>query len=200
MNILFVGDVFGQPGRDALLARLPGFVEERAVDFVIANGENAANGAGITSKIAAQAARRRRGRDHDRQPRLAADGGLHLPRRPTSASCGRPTTRRARPAAASPCAGRRRHRGGGHQPRSASCSWSAGMSPFRIVDGLVDEAADARGHDRRRPARRGDQREGGHGPLPRRPRDRRAGHAHARADRRRARAPRRAPPTSPTSA
>ncbi len=52
VNILFVGDVFGQPGRDALLSWLPGFVAERAVDFVIANGENAANGAGITSKIA----------------------------------------------------------------------------------------------------------------------------------------------------
>lgn len=52
MKILFVGDVFGQPGRAALLDWLPGFREERAVDFVIANGENAANGAGITSKIA----------------------------------------------------------------------------------------------------------------------------------------------------
>ena len=52
MNILFIGDVFGQPGRDTLLRWLPGFREERAVDFVIANGENAANGAGITSKIA----------------------------------------------------------------------------------------------------------------------------------------------------
>ena len=52
MNILFVGDVFGQPGRDALLRRLPALVQENAVGFVIVNGENAANGAGITSKIA----------------------------------------------------------------------------------------------------------------------------------------------------
>ena len=52
LNILFIGDVFGQPGREALLRWLPGFRDERAVDFVIANGENAANGAGITSKIA----------------------------------------------------------------------------------------------------------------------------------------------------
>jgi 2',3'-cyclic-nucleotide 2'-phosphodiesterase len=52
VNILFVGDVFGQPGRDALLRRLPALVDERAADFVIVNGENAANGAGITSKIA----------------------------------------------------------------------------------------------------------------------------------------------------
>ena len=52
MNLLFVGDVFGRPGRDALLGWLPGFVAERKVGFVVANGENAANGAGITSKIA----------------------------------------------------------------------------------------------------------------------------------------------------
>jgi len=43
---------FGQPGRDALVNWLPGFREERVVDFVIANGTNAANGAGITSKLA----------------------------------------------------------------------------------------------------------------------------------------------------
>ena len=52
LNILFVGDVFGQPGREALLRWLPDFREARAVDFVIVNGENVANGAGITSKLA----------------------------------------------------------------------------------------------------------------------------------------------------
>ena len=52
LHILFIGDVFGQPGREALLRWLPGFRDERAVDFVIANGENVANGAGITSKLA----------------------------------------------------------------------------------------------------------------------------------------------------
>lgn len=52
MKILFISDIFGKPGREALLARLPDLVDERAVDFVIANGENTASGAGITSKIA----------------------------------------------------------------------------------------------------------------------------------------------------
>jgi metallophosphoesterase (TIGR00282 family) len=52
LNILFVGDVFGRPGRTMLLRRLPSLVAERRVDFVIANGENAASGAGITSSIA----------------------------------------------------------------------------------------------------------------------------------------------------
>jgi 2',3'-cyclic-nucleotide 2'-phosphodiesterase len=54
VNILFIGDVFGQPGREALLRWLPGFREERAVDFVIANGENVANGAGISSAAASR--------------------------------------------------------------------------------------------------------------------------------------------------
>ena len=52
MKILFLGDVFGQPGRDAVVRELPGLVDELAVGFVIANGENVANGAGITSKLA----------------------------------------------------------------------------------------------------------------------------------------------------
>jgi metallophosphoesterase (TIGR00282 family) len=52
LNILFLGDVFGQPGRDAVVRELPGLVDEFAAGFVIANGENIANGAGITSKLA----------------------------------------------------------------------------------------------------------------------------------------------------
>ena len=50
--ILFVGDVVGATGRRLLLALLPELVERHAVDFVVVNGENAANGVGITSKIA----------------------------------------------------------------------------------------------------------------------------------------------------
>jgi len=52
VRILFLGDVFGQPGRDAVVRELPGLVDELAAGFVIANGENIANGAGITSKLA----------------------------------------------------------------------------------------------------------------------------------------------------
>jgi metallophosphoesterase (TIGR00282 family) len=52
VKLLFVGDVFGQPGRTALLEWLPAYRESRSIDFVVANGENAANGAGITSKLA----------------------------------------------------------------------------------------------------------------------------------------------------
>jgi metallophosphoesterase (TIGR00282 family) len=52
MRILFVGDVFGSPGRRAVESRLPGLREELRVDFCIVNGENAADGRGITAKIA----------------------------------------------------------------------------------------------------------------------------------------------------
>ena len=47
-----MGDVFGAPGRRAVESRLPSLREELAVDFCIVNGENAADGRGITAKIA----------------------------------------------------------------------------------------------------------------------------------------------------
>ena len=47
-----MGDVFGAPGRRAVEARLASLREELAVDFCIVNGENAADGRGITAKIA----------------------------------------------------------------------------------------------------------------------------------------------------
>jgi metallophosphoesterase (TIGR00282 family) len=52
IRILFLGDVMGEPGRDAIAALLPGLKEELATDFVIVNGENSAGGRGITPKIA----------------------------------------------------------------------------------------------------------------------------------------------------
>jgi len=53
VRILFVGDVVGSTGRRALLALLPRLRERlQPLDFVIVNGENAAGGHGITSKIA----------------------------------------------------------------------------------------------------------------------------------------------------
>ena len=52
MRILFIADVFGAPGRQALEERLPGLREEHGADFCIVNGENAAEGAGLTPKLA----------------------------------------------------------------------------------------------------------------------------------------------------
>jgi metallophosphoesterase (TIGR00282 family) len=140
MRSLFVGDVFGRPGRDALLRWLPGFVEERNVDFVLANGENAANGAGITSKIA---------------ERLLAGGvdvittGNHIWRqrevfgflssnerivRPANYPVGAP----GRGLTVRPVAG-----GGGEVAvinLAGELYLNSGLSPFRIVDRLVEEA------------------------------------------------------------
>ncbi|MGE5689324.1 MAG: TIGR00282 family metallophosphoesterase [Pseudomonadota bacterium] len=47
-----MGDVFGGPGRRALEERLRGLRDELDLDFVIVNGENAADGRGITPKLA----------------------------------------------------------------------------------------------------------------------------------------------------
>jgi metallophosphoesterase (TIGR00282 family) len=54
LKILFVADVVGHPGRDAVKALLPGLRKELRPDLVILNGENAAGGFGLTAKIAAE--------------------------------------------------------------------------------------------------------------------------------------------------
>ena len=51
LTILFLGDVVGEPGRSAVIARLAELKQRHAVDFIIINGENAAGGRGITPKI-----------------------------------------------------------------------------------------------------------------------------------------------------
>ncbi len=52
MRILFIGDIFGRPGRTIVRDRLPELVRSRGIDLVIANGENAAGGFGITPGLA----------------------------------------------------------------------------------------------------------------------------------------------------
>lgn len=49
MNILFIGDIVGKPGRSAVAASVPALRRERGVEFVVANGENSAHGAGLTA-------------------------------------------------------------------------------------------------------------------------------------------------------
>jgi 2',3'-cyclic-nucleotide 2'-phosphodiesterase len=51
VRILFLGDVVGEPGRSAVIGRLPEFKELWSLDFIVVNGENAAGGRGITGKI-----------------------------------------------------------------------------------------------------------------------------------------------------
>jgi len=51
MNILFIGDIFGRPGRDLVRKGLRPLVNHYEVDFVVANVENVAGGFGITREI-----------------------------------------------------------------------------------------------------------------------------------------------------
>jgi metallophosphoesterase (TIGR00282 family) len=53
MKLLFLGDIVGRSGRDAVIAQLPDLRTRLDVDFVIANGENAAHGFGLSPTIAA---------------------------------------------------------------------------------------------------------------------------------------------------
>lgn len=52
LTILFIGDIVGRPGRQALSRRLDRLVDRHNVDLVVANGENAAAGFGLTIDIA----------------------------------------------------------------------------------------------------------------------------------------------------
>ena len=139
MRILFVGDVFGVPGRRALEDRLPGLREELDVDFCIVNGENAADGAGITGKHA------------DRILAVGADAitlGNHTWRRPDLAPWIDSEPRVVRPANLS------RHapgRGLTIVPARdgtpvavinvmGSLFLDVACGPFELIDELVDEA------------------------------------------------------------
>jgi len=142
VRILFVGDVFGRPGRQVLLDRLPSLVADRDIDFVVANGENAARGAGITSKIA----------------RTLLNGGVdvittgnHVWRQREVYGFLSTEERMVRPAnypAGSPGRGLTvaTARSGERVAvinLSGALFMDAGVSPFRIVDALVDEARGA---------------------------------------------------------
>jgi 2',3'-cyclic-nucleotide 2'-phosphodiesterase len=139
MRLLFVGDVFGKPGREALLHWLPGYSDAREIDFVIVNGENAANGAGITSKIA---------------ERMLAGGvdvittGNHIWRQKEVFSFLSSDERIVRPAnypAGAPGRGLTvRPAADGREVAVLNLAGdlylNSGMSPFRVVDRLVEEA------------------------------------------------------------
>ena len=51
MRILFIGDIVGSPGRQIVVVRLGDIVAQQGLDLVIANGENAASGFGITPRL-----------------------------------------------------------------------------------------------------------------------------------------------------
>lgn len=51
ISVLFLGDIIGRPGRKALSRHLPSIVKKYSPSLIIANGENAAGGIGITEKV-----------------------------------------------------------------------------------------------------------------------------------------------------
>lgn len=51
MNILFIGDIYGRPGRRAVTELLPQLIQRHKIDFVVANADNAAGGKGMTDKV-----------------------------------------------------------------------------------------------------------------------------------------------------
>ena len=54
MRLLFLGDIIGKAGRDVVVSELPRIKDHLKLDFVVANGENAAGGFGITRGVAAE--------------------------------------------------------------------------------------------------------------------------------------------------
>src|SRR5262245_52649958 len=50
MNLLYIGDIMGRPGRKTVKAILPDLIRERQIDFVVAQGENLSSGKGVQIK------------------------------------------------------------------------------------------------------------------------------------------------------
>lgn len=51
MNVLLIGDIVGATGVKRVKELLPTLIKSKQIDFVIANGENSADGMGITANI-----------------------------------------------------------------------------------------------------------------------------------------------------
>ena len=52
MKILFIGDIVGSPGREAVRVLVPKLKKDKSIDIVIANAENSAGGTGLIPKVA----------------------------------------------------------------------------------------------------------------------------------------------------
>ena len=50
INILFIGDLVGQPGLDLALSLIPGYQKKYSVDLLIVNGENLTEGKGVAEE------------------------------------------------------------------------------------------------------------------------------------------------------
>ncbi len=185
MRILFIGDIVGRSGRNALLKRLPDLIRDWKLDFVAVNGENAAGGFGITEQIYQEivdaGADAITGGNHSWDQREALVFIERAPRllRPLNYPAGTPgrgsaliETRNGARVLIVNVMGR--------------IFMDALDDPFAAVEReLVRLRAQARGrrHHRRHPLR-GDQREAGDGRVLRRPRLAGGRHPHPCADRR----------------
>jgi 2',3'-cyclic-nucleotide 2'-phosphodiesterase len=134
VRLLFIADVVGMPGRRAVEERLPGLREELRVDFCILNGENLADGVGITPKLA------------DRMLESGADAitlGNHVWRRGEIVPYLKKSDRVVRPAnlsARAPGRGLAVVDGVAVINLLGSLFLNSPVNPFEVVDDLVDEA------------------------------------------------------------
>src|SRR6266542_2277069 len=134
MKILFIADVVGVPGRRAVEERLATLKEELGVDFCILNGENLADGVGITPKLA------------DRMFEFGADAitlGNHVWRRGEIIPYLKESDRIVRPANLSARAPGKKLIVVGEVAvfnLLGSLFINPPVNPFEVVDGLVEEA------------------------------------------------------------
>ena len=199
MKLLFIGDAFAAPGRRIIETQVPRLREQLGLEFVVANGENLADGVGITSRVArrildagvdAITLGNHALRHAEVYPLLDSEPRIVRPANLSARAPGRGLT------VCTSASGARM----AVVNLMGSLFLEPAASPFAVAEQLVAEArAQAAGGGGRLP-RRGDQREGGHGPAAGRLGDAGGRHPHARADQRRPHPGRAAPPTSPTPA
>ena len=134
MRILFIADVVGVPGRRAIEERLPSLKDELRVDTCILNGENLADGVGITPKLA------------DKMFEFGADAitlGNHVWRRGEIVPYLKETDRVVRPANLSARAPGKKLvfvKNVAVFNLLGSLFINPPVNPFEVVDGLVEEA------------------------------------------------------------
>ena len=135
MKILFIADVVGVPGRRAIEERLPSLKEELGANICILNGENLADGVGITPKLA------------DKMLESGADAitlGNHVWRRGEVIPYLKETERVVRPANLSARAPGKKLivvNGVAIFNLLGSLFINPPVNPFEVVDGLVEEAS-----------------------------------------------------------
>ena len=100
MKILFIGDIFGKPGRDIVRKALPALVDRHQIDFVIANVRELGGGIRRHRRHRRRDPRLRRRRDDVGQPHLGQEGSPGLHPAPAEAAASRRISPQACPAAA----------------------------------------------------------------------------------------------------